>query len=185
MGYTSYSANVSSASASMGSAYAQSDAVWLMLGHGGTGFISTRNSSGVLSHVFVSTAGDPNWSCANSVGDTCLTSYTSTQMHRIRLMTFVGCHTGKALPNGDSLPMRAYSHLGVDSTVGFVNLIYFPQGTTWTDWFGSYLYYGYNVHDAAWAAANAVDSAYGGYGGFDSLWMYGTNVKTVPAAYGS
>jgi hypothetical protein len=182
--YNAFSSTPSSAYASMGTAYAQSDAIWWMAGHGGPGFITTLTSGGVGS--FVSVGSLPGSIC--SFPNTCLTQWTSTQMHRIRLMMFEGCETGKAVSNGDSLPKRAYTNLGADSSVGFSELIYFPFANTWADVMARDSMYSFphnTVSQASWQATNYLTTFYGQAYGMDSLVIYGGGVYLYPAAYGS
>jgi hypothetical protein len=187
VGYTAYSTNPIDARAAMGTSYAAGDAIWWMAGHGYVGYITSYNATNGSTVIW--TSGSVGGSNCAATHSTCLTNYSSTQMHDIRLMVFHACQAGAAISNGDSLPKRAYNSLGVDSSIGFTQDVGFSN---WTSdyWAGQLTYYGmvlhYNVHDAAWMAANDVYTANGGnYNGYDSLVIYGGSVKIYPPAFGS
>lgn len=155
-GYHSFCTNPVDADVAMGSSYAQSDAIWFMAGHGNIGIITTYNTTHSTTYVAISSS-VPQASCSSP--NTCLTNYTLAEMHGIRLMVFEGCDTGATIANGDSLPKRATSNLGVDSAVGFSGTIYFPQGERWANIFTSSLTESgerYTVYTSAWDAANSV-----------------------------
>jgi hypothetical protein len=182
IGYTAFSTQPSSARSAMGTGYAQSDAIWWMAGHAAAGRISSYNpSTGVTSWVRVnSTSG----SCASP--NACLTGYTSTQMHRIRLMVFHGCDGGDA-SGGQTLQAYAKNTLGVDATIAFTEIVLFSYDYDY--WGERMAYYTTNtirdVEDAAWAAADFVMMINGDYGGYDSLSIYGGHTYMDPPAYGS
>ena len=183
-GYNVYSTNASSARVAMGTSYAQNDAIWWMAGHGAAGLIQTYNSTNGTTNVWVS---NTSANCASP--NTCLTLYTSTQMHRIRLAVFMGCDTGDPNGSGDTLQKRMYSNLGADSAIAFTKTIGFSTYTS--DYFVTqFAYYTmvqhYNINDGAWSAANDVATLNGGnYNGYDGLTFYGGSVKLYPAAFGS
>lgn len=183
LGYHGFSTNPSSVPASMGSSYAQSDAIWWMAGHGAAGIIQSYNSTMGWGSLYVS-SNAPGFSSCGSPND-CLTDYTSTQMHRIRLMVFQGCDTADPTPNGDRLPKRAYNNLGVDSSLGFTETIWFGS---WPDhWADYFMFYSAtkNVTDAAGAAADVIYSGSGGNDyGYYSAYIYGGSVRIDPPAYG-
>ncbi len=187
VGYNAFSTNPYDARTAMGSGYAQNDAIWWMAGHANVGFMTTYNATNGSTVIWTSgSVGGANCAATHS---TCLTNYTSTQMHRIRLMVFHGCYSGSAISNGDSLPKRAYTNLGVDSSIGFSQEVGFSNLTS-DYWAGQMTYYGmvlnYNVHDAAWSAANDVAVMNGGsFHGYDSIVLYGGSVKIYPPAFGS
>jgi hypothetical protein len=183
IGYTAFSTNPSSARVAMGTSYAQSDAIWWMAGHASAGNISTYNAStGVTSYVRVNNS---SGSCASP--NACLTNYTPSQLHRIRLMVFQGCNSGDS-SGGQRLQYYAKYTLGVDATIAFTELIYFGSDQ---DYWGEQLAYlttnsTHDVEDAAWAAADFVFMISGSYWGYDSMSMYGAaGTYMDPPAYGS
>ena len=180
-GYTSFNTiNTSSASA-IGAGNAQDDAVWAMFGHAGAGGISTYYPSiGNWTWLFANSAVG---SCASP--NACLQTVGFTKLHKIRLALFAGCETADTSHGVDLLTM-AYSTVGMDSAVGFSDLIYWPMADQWTDSFFFWLYFSSkNVHDAAWNATQDVITVYGSAYGFDHLVIKGGSVKIQPPAYGS
>lgn len=184
-GYHSFSTNPASAHVSMTSSYAESDAIWWMAGHGMAGDITTYSTANGGSWLHVNSSGG---SCnGHSGNDECLSEHTSAQMHDIRLMVFQGCQTGLANGSGWSLPEYARQQLGVDASVGFRYDIGFSSNTsdTWAHYFIQYGILGWDVIDAAAAAAEAVKSVQGSYSGYNSPIVYGGGTVIYPAAYGS
>jgi hypothetical protein len=183
--YHSFSTNPANAKTAMGSSYAQSDAIWWMLGHGGVGFITTYNTTNDTTVINVSSQ-VPGSDCGHN--NACLTDYTWSQMHDIRLMVFQGCHSGAQLSNGDSLPKRAYNNLGVDSSIGWLDLIYVGVSISdvWAHYFTSDAMILHKiVSDSAWDAAQEVYANNGSYYGYDNYNIYGGNTRIWPAQYGS
>jgi hypothetical protein len=184
LGYSGFSTTPSSIPASMGVAYAQSDAIWWMAGHGAAGVIQSYNSStGVWGSLYVS-SNAPTYSSCSSPND-CLTDYTSTLMHRIRLMVFQGCETADPTPNGSRLDARAYTNLGVDSSIGFTELIYF---NSWSDQWSYFMtYYGanHNIADSLSMSASAIFAGAAQTYGYGNYHYYGGSVHLTPEAYGS
>jgi len=184
-GYDGFSTNPSSARVSLGTSYAQSDAIWWMAGHGAAGFLTTWSATNTWSYIKVDTTVG---TCPSP--HACLTSYTSSQMHRIRLMVFQGCETGDPAPSGDKLGYRAYTNLGVDSAVAFGAIIYFSsKADHWSDhfmWLATQpAPYTYTVVDAADTAAQYLHDLYGSTYGYDSWAVNGGSTKIYPPAYGS
>lgn len=177
--YHAFSSSPASANNAMSSSYAQSDAIWWMFGHAGPGQMEVYHS-GTDSYLYISGY------CASPT--TCLTSYSWTQLHKIRLMVFQGCNTGQNMTNGDNLPLHVYSVQGVDSAIGFSAVIDFaPVQDQWGSKVASTsMSMGYTVTNAAWAATNWLGGQLGGdYHGYDSLVIYGGSTHLSPAAYGS
>jgi hypothetical protein len=182
LGYQGFSTNPSSIPASMGASYAQSDAIWWMAGHGAAGMIQSYNSTIGWGSLYVS-SNAPFWSSCGSPNDW-LTDYTSTQMHRIRLMVFQACETADPTPNGDRLHKRAKQNLGVDSSLAFSELIFFSSWPDrWSEFFFDYADTK-NVIDSAAAAAGVIYAGAGDDYGYNSYSVYGTTVMIDPPAYG-
>jgi hypothetical protein len=164
----------------MGVNFAQSDALWAIFGHGGPGGISTYPGSGTAWTWLFGYAGDGNCSLA---GSACISSYTYSQIHQIRLMMLVGCETAENL----DLQNNA-SYDGVDISIGFKGDIGFgPFAEYWT---GQFFYYtmqkGYSVANAVKAAVADTLANKGGYGGMNTYYYMGNiNAGLKPAAYGS
>ena len=183
-GYTSFSSNPSSAAAAMGSSYALNDAIWWMAGHAGPGYIQTYGSlsqqwSQINTTSSIASCASPN---------TCLSSYTFSQMHHIRLMGFMGCNSGDLI-GGDSLPKRANQSLGVDSSIGWtVELGFVAQSNHWAQKMASYAMSDKivrNVSEAAAAATTYLWTTYGQYWGYDHYVLFGGSTYVQPPAYGS
>lgn len=183
LGYTAWNTVGSTAAGAMASGYAPDDAIWAMFGHGDPGYVTTYNSGTQTTTLYASSA-LPGAIC--SYPHACLSQFTWSQLHQIRLMAFVGCHTAQSA-GGANLPSYAYNTLGVDSTIGFNDTVYVPQMQDWSDTFFNQLGYngGQTVGYAANFAATWVYSIYGGYYGFNSYVVYGSGVKVDPPAYGS
>jgi hypothetical protein len=145
--------------------------------------IQTYNTTNGTTNVRVS---GTTANCASP--NTCLTLYTSTQMHRIRPAVFMGCDTGDP-SGGDSLQKRMYTNLGADSAIAFTKTIGFSTYTSdyWVTQFSYYtMVLHYNIDNAGWSASNDVATLNGGnYNGYDGLTFYGGTVKLYPAAFGS
>jgi hypothetical protein len=166
----------------MSTSYAQSDAIWAVFGHGGPGGISTfptYPNGSAWSNVF----SDPSHGTCNVSGSTnaCISNYSVSQLHAIRLMLFAGCETAQT----NELSWNAYNK-GVDSSIGFSQLIYQDHVNVWTDRF---FYYaatsGLDEYNAAVAAENDVYAQFGGYGGTNSSVIWGSFTMLKPAGYGS
>ena len=184
LGYAGFSTFPSSIHTTMGVGYAQSDAVWWMAGHGAAGVIQSYNSStGVESTLAVSTNAPLNSGCGSP--DDCLTDHTFAQMHRIRLMVFQGCDTADPTPNGSRLNAYAYNTLGVDSTVGFTQLIFFGS---WPDQWSYFMtYYGASntIANSLSKSASAIFAGAAQYYGYNNYHHYGGGVRLTPEAYGT
>jgi hypothetical protein len=182
LGYHGFSTNPSTMPSSMGAGYAQSDAIWWMAGHGGAGVIQSYNPTNGWGSLYVS-SNSPFYSSCSAPND-CLTDYSSTSMHRIRLMVFQACDSADATPNGDRLPKRAVINLGVDSSLGFTELI---GAAAWPDRWSEF-FFDYadtkNVVDSAAAAAGVIYAGAGDAYGYDSYYVFGGNVMIDPPAYG-
>ena len=96
--YEAFSTNPVSAHVALGTSYAQSDAIWWMAGHAGAGVIQTYNATTGWSSIYTSKSIGGTCAAPND----CLSNYTSTVMHRIRLMVFMGCKSG-VLTGGDGV----------------------------------------------------------------------------------
>jgi hypothetical protein len=182
--YEAFSTNPVSAHVALGTSYAQSDAIWWMAGHAGAGVIQTYNATTGWSSIYTSKSIGGTCAAPND----CLSNYTSTVMHRIRLMVFMGCKSG-VLTGGDSLPLHALA-LGVDSTVGFSqDLGFIAESNHWAQKFATYAMYpaprDNSVAEAAAMATTYLGTTYGQYWGYDSYVIYGGSVHVEPARYGS
>jgi hypothetical protein len=179
-GYHAFDNNLVSASSSMGSAYAQSDAIWSFFGHGRAGAVLFWNGT-QYSELLADSSMSP---LSSSWGK----AYLGSGLTKVRLMVFGACHTanngGGTLYLGN-LQSNANA-LGVDSTLGFKDLIYWPQMDYWAWGFYQSLKDGKTVDQAAVNAAGYVDYALGiGYWGTDTWKSTGGTKKTVPVGYGS
>jgi hypothetical protein len=182
-GYHSFDDTNKSASVSMGSAYAKSDAVWAAIGHGNTAGGGMLFWNGTSSSWLWATT---HW----SGGEAYLTSQTYSEFHDIRLMAFLGCDTAKeGDPGGSyggSLLRVAYSKLGVDSVLGFKDTIWFPAFDWWPKAFFTRTRMGDTVSQAAAMAVDMTIYSVGWDAGSSSWYVYaGGSVKLSPAAYGS
>ena len=170
-----------SAYTAMGSGYAQDDAIWAMFGHGGPGQITTEISGGAWTYLnAVSGLGMP---CTSP--HTCLyDNYSWSQLHKIRLMIFGGCHTAETR-NGYNLPSTAVGK-GVDAAVGWTGEIYWPHMDTWTDGYFLAGITGSTIFNSALIAEQRVLGTYGNYGGTNNSVFWGAyNSRIQPPAYGS
>jgi len=183
-GYEAWQDSGSTAAISMSTYYAQSDAVWAMYGHGGPGFVTQYNST-YGNSVLNASPGVPGSSCTSP--NDCISNYSYSQLHAIRLMVFWGCETGQTV-NGVNI-LNTVTGLGVDSSIAWSGVLYTNQGRVWNSaFFYSLIYYGYTVGSATSYANNAVISQYGvGNMGGMNTWQIGGSpgVKLVPALYGS
>lgn len=182
-GYHSFDNNLVSASNAMGGGYADSDAIWAHFGHGRAGaalFWDGANYSELLADsamtVLNAAWGKQYLSGVNGITD-------------LRLMVFGECHTAN---NGNTTGIYHGNLLdsavarGVDSAIGFADLIYWPPMDYWSQSFFLTLKNGHTVDESAVNAASYVLYALGaGYFGTDS-WRsrHGTTV-IMPAGYGS
>ena len=190
-GYTTHSNTTASARIALNGSYAETDAIWWLASHGCEGCMWLQSSSGE-SDIWrdYHNAGEavPPRTCNSMSGrDVCLTEKTFSQMHDIRLMVFMGCNTGGVDHWGRTFPAYVTGVLGVDSAVGFSDLIAFSATTSnkWSHYFSAYNLLGSNVSDSAYAAAQAVLNASGGYNGYNSYVTSGGGTHITPASYGS
>jgi hypothetical protein len=203
-GYHAFAQANVTAEDSMGINFAQSDAIWAMFGHAcDEKCITTYDTTyGTTVLRYDANSGGTNLPCGqNDNRDACFHNYTSTQLHRIRLMIFGGCHT--ACPwgtcqnghtaAGPNLPKDAVTGKGIDSAIGWDDFISWPHMDTWTD---SFFKYGttpqaqagggyYTVFQAAIAAETDVYAKHGGYGGTNRSVTWGSTTKLMPVSYGS
>jgi hypothetical protein len=105
-------------------------------------------------------------------------------------MVFQGCDSADAAPSGDKLHKRAYTNLGVDSSIAFTGTIFFSsEADHWSDRFMWLAMqpapYTYTVADAASVSAQYLHDLYGDYFGYNTYSVYGGTVKIYPPAYGS
>jgi hypothetical protein len=176
-GYASWNDTYFTAKQSMGTSYAQSDAIWAMFGHANVGFI-TMYSPTYGSTVLRATG-------TSSGNDATLSNYTTAQLHYIRLMVFGGCHTA-GYTGGVSLQTVAYNR-GVDSSVAWTGEIAWPHMDTWTYYFfaAAASPSKYTVFNAAIYAEQKTLEIHKGYGGVDSSVVWGGSKYLYPAGYGS
>lgn len=175
---------------SMGTAYAQSDAIWAFFGHGGPGSVLFCDTNGRPCDVSATThlyADSSLGSCASP--NACLS--TSTGLGDIRLMLFAGCETANdGNPNGaykGNLLDWAHSARGVDTVAGFYALVTWPMGHDYASFAGARLASGETIAVALWQASIDVKNRwFGNAWGWNSITMTGSSGdKIVPAAYGS
>jgi hypothetical protein len=180
---TSRTWDVTAASA-LGVATSGGAAVWIMMGHGGPGAITTCTDS-------------TNPNCPWSYIDTDTSVYSACvyypniclvgrDLHRVRLMVFMGCNTGLNGPDGLNLLDMANSE-GAKATVGFGHDIGFgpTSGNAWTSQFFNYLNAGSGVSRALAFASAYVGSLNGGNHEGYNYYMYdGGTVTIAPPQWG-
>lgn len=182
-GYKAFANNGGpSAATVMGPDYAQSDAIWAIFGHANPGFITTYNSA--TGRTDLAAAPGISGNCAGN--SACLSSYTSAQLHSIKLMIFAGCETalpGGGLGNNGILPRVAVFSKLVDAAVGWSGDITWPHMNRWT--WAFFQYNGTFFNSATWAE-NQTYALYNDYGGSNnSVWYGNWNLSVRPAGYGS
>jgi hypothetical protein len=189
-GYYTWNNENTDAVTAMGLLYAQSDAVWADFGHGGPGYITFCNLP-LGSNCTSVLRGDSRVGRCSGGGDTCLSNY-GTRIHRIKLMVFAGCHTAQNQTNTPNLVDYSVDTNGVDSAIGFRDLVYFGgfthPGETWSQSFFTYLRQGYTVSQAQSMAVNDVKNVFlagGNASGWDSAYIRNSGIKIMPVAYGS
>jgi len=187
-GYARYKDLNKSAHIAMGTAYAQSDAIWVTFGHANKGTITYCNTPTCDTNTY-------SWLYANSsVGscgggsNDCLANYPSS-LDDIKLMVFAGCHTGQdgapgSLRNGNLVDLAAlYDH--VDDVFGFTALVYWPMGNDYATFLGTELAAGSTVDYAVWKAGVEVKNRWLDPWGWDTYYgHWRTNDKILPASYG-
>ena len=167
--------NVSGAAA-LGTSFAQSDAIWMAVGHGawygGQGFIFTSSSPGSM---VVSSSSYGSCSAPNG----CLSALVAgKKLSRVRLMMFVGCNTD------GSLPQTAIA-AGADAAIAFSEDIGTDAANYWVGRFFLHAMQGNTIQAAA--ASAHWDLLAIGYGdqGLGSIHIWGNaSEKLIPAAYG-
>lgn len=187
-GYTAFANNNgSSANQVMGPGWAQDDAIWALFGHANAGFMTTYNATVGRTDL----AAQPGISGNCTGSNACLTNYTTTQLHAIKVMIFGGCYTANS-PNGTSayiLPYQAVHYRGVDAAVGWSHTVSWPHMDQWTKSF--FHFTGSNgvpptLLNSAIYAENDTYAAYGDFGGTDSsVWYGNAGLSIRPAAYGN
>ncbi len=174
------------AAISMGSLYAQSDAIWVAFGHASPGLIGFCYPAGGATCTTVVRS---NFDCAVS-GGVCLSAYGTT-IHHIKLMVFAGCHTAKTPSTGRTLGSQAVNYNGVDSALAFNDLIFFGgvdrPDHYWAIMFAHRLSVGDTVSAAAVVAAQNVvfNSSIGSSYGWGSQLVWAPETTVMPPAYGS
>jgi hypothetical protein len=181
-GYHTFDNNLVSAIGSMGGAYAQVDAVWAHLGHGRAGAALFWDGT-QYSELMADSSMNP---LSSSWGKAYITAVTG--LEDLRLMVFGECHTANngtttGLYHGNLLD--AATARGVDSVLGFADLVYWPAMDYWSNAFFLTLRNGHTVDESAVNAEGYVLYALGAYFGTDS-WRtrHGTS-KIMPVGYGS
>jgi len=176
---------------SMGSAFAQSDAIWASFGHshiGGGGILFCDQDGSPCNH------NTSSWLWANtalggacSSPDQCLSLVSG--LNDIRFMLFAGCYSGLdgfpgSYQQGNLFKVAQAS--GVDNVYGFSGEVYWPMGDDFASFLGTELANGSTIQYAMWKAGQEVKNRW-----FDNAWGWNTyvgvgytNDKIVPAAYG-
>lgn len=172
--YKTFNSQNVSGAAALGTGWAQSDAIWMAVGHGpglgaGPRFILTSSSpaSAVRASDYCSA---PNG---------CLSTLVSGQKLRyVRLMMFVGCGT-----DGD-LPATAIA-AGADAAIAFRENIGTEAANYWVDRFFLHAMQGNTIQRSAdWAHEDLLAVGYGDQG-LGSIHIWGNNSETLtPARYG-
>jgi hypothetical protein len=186
-GYERYVDMNKTARMSMGTAYAQSDAIWVHFGHSQAGAATFCNQP--------FTANCYTWLYANTAQGTCpepnacLSTYTS-QIRDIRLMLFAGCHSGLdgkpgTLQDANLLDVARVVD-GVDNAYGFSALVYWPMGNDYATFAGIELKSGSTINYGLWKAGQEVKNRwFGDAHGWNTLVGGGyINDAIIPAAYG-
>lgn len=163
--------------------FAKSDAIWAFFGHGRAGAVMFYNGTS-YSELVANSEITTGYTKVN------LNSYSWTDLHDVRLMVFAACNTardGKAGSLDDGNISRvAYIRKGVDSTLAFLELIYWPHIDVWGDAFFNRLRRTDDtINQAAVWAADMVEFKYFSTGGFDSWWTIGGSKKIKPVGYGT
>jgi hypothetical protein len=161
--------------------YAQSDAIWMVAGHGlvGGGGINTMPGKSVL-------ASGSMTDCASSNNACIYPSYTTSKtLSRVRLMLFVGCHTAEGTGISGNL-LDAAVAAGADAALGFRGEIFNTNGRRdqWLKAFFINTKKGMTIYDAAKKATTDTTRVYGD-GGMGNFVIKGNSgEKLSPAAYG-
>jgi hypothetical protein len=179
--YTRFVTLNTTAAVSMGASYAQSDAIWVNFGHGGPGFITFCNPPEGANCTSVLRVNNTDGSC--SAPDACL-STAGTSIHYIRLMIFAGCETAVSAGTRN-LIQYAKNTNGVDSTVGWNPLVYWPHANTWATRMAVYLSAGNTVNSSLFSAGLDVKNTWGSAMGWDQWSSLNGGIKVIPAAYGT
>jgi hypothetical protein len=171
-------------------AYAQGDTVWSAFGHANGGQIAIENGAtggppAASIGAVVATHGvdvSPDF----SLGPTAyLIDLPEDWLDDLKLMAFVGCHTGNDAAADDldgNLVRAATEHLGAQSAIGFTHDInWVPDAAgVWTDSFFHSLHLGRNVETSANDALNDVYFQLLFPWGFDNPYIVGGNTTIVP-----
>jgi hypothetical protein len=201
LGYRTFDDNDDTTPAlALGSGWAQSDAVWVAMGHGNAGLTVMEDGA---------TGGPPDSHigaiyATQSVSHTpdvnpALNSYmyptmAYQQLNRVKLMVFFSCNSGldgaPGLAYNGNLVTVATSYLGVDSAIGVTHDIYYLLGAdnTWTEGFFHGLRVGPNVQDAAnQALANVQfwDGHFYASFGFEGPYIVAGTTKISPVGWGT
>jgi hypothetical protein len=184
-GYTTTRTWDVTARGALGVATSGKAAVWIMLGHGGAGFITTCTNSTQnpcpWSYIYTDSYA-PNINCSSP--NVCL---VNQNLNAVRLMVFQGCNTGLKASDGLDLYDMAYGD-GADATVAFRNEIGFDTNTStaWDTEFFYRLQIGNDVAEAESVGAFKVQLLNGGnYHGYDSYIGDGGSVVIAPPQWGS
>jgi hypothetical protein len=148
-----------------------SDNVFFFDGHGDAGLMEFRNG-GVSSFI-----------TANNPGNIRLSSYTSGQMNDIALAVYMACNTANTGSVNGNLLDESTSR-GVDTAMGFSNLINSAQSGYWSNRYWYYLDERYNFNDAAVYSLVDTRSYFGwlNVGGMDSYAIRGSLSSTIDPA---
>lgn len=172
-------------------AYAQSDTVWAAFGHANGGQIAIENGATggpPLTSIgaVVATHGvdvSPDFSLGPKAY---LIGLPQGSLSHLKLMAFVGCHTGIDGAAADdfrgNLVTTATQHLGAQSAIGFTHDInWVPDAAgVWTDSFFHSLHLGRSVETSANDALNDVYFQLLFPWGFDNPYIVGGNTTIVP-----
>ena len=163
--------------------YGGNDAVWAHFGHSRAGAALFWNGSAyseVMADANVSKL-NSNWAVEYIKGKTTLKD--------IRHMAFAACNTADSAAPSAPYPrgnlMIAAESAGVDSSIGFYDLVYWPPMNWWARMYFERLRKGDTVSAAAASARDYVLYATGAYFGTDLYSVRGGSTKLVPAAYGT
>jgi hypothetical protein len=143
----------------------KNDDIFYFSGHGGPGYMKFPDNSLIIA-------------CSPYEYETKLSDYQNGELSTMLLAFFNGCDTANDDPDLGNLLDEAL-RLGVTAAIGFKTSINNDESNYWSDRFWYYLYKGYNVGDAAYAARNDVLFKFGRFGGVDSYEIRGDRYLTL------
>ena len=141
------------------------DGIFYFSGHGGPGYMKFPDGSLII-------ASSPY------EYDMKLADYKDGELGTMSLAVFNGCDTANDDPDLGNL-LDESMRLGVAAAIGFKTSINNDESNYWSDRLWYYLYNGYNLGDAAYAARNDVLFKFSRFGGVDSYEIRGDRYLTL------